>query len=247
MQVELPLTSATALDRTGSRPGLQKYRQHLRGSLFSEGLSLMTGKGRVQLENMAMLSCLETARRWNWSVADRLSSAYREAGLDRLMRSRPYRRTLDLTRQALDAALVEGRLHPAVLVARTMGVLVREHAVVREVTEQMHHIHLTVGRLMPELERHPGRLVRMEGPEALVVVNTGDREELRRVDASYLRDFGIESSGEPFVLQELRWSPDAVASVYLPAVDIEDEPDRRELEKELEAAETPLPTLQPLP
>lgn len=243
---ELPFASGTALDRTGGSAALQKYRQHLRRELFSQGIGLMTGEGRVQVENVAMLSCLETARRWDRALAEKLSAAYRAEGLAALFRSRSYKRSLALTRAAVQAAVAEPHGPPGVVVARVVGQLVLGHEVVRQVAEQMHEINQAVIRRVKQIEQFPGRLVRVENGEALVVLHTGERDELRLVDAAFLRDLGIEASGEPFVVQQLRWSPDATASLFLPAIDVDEEGDEA-LEAELAAATTPLPRLEPLP
>lgn len=51
---------------------------------------------------------------------------------------------------------------------------------------------------------------------------------------------GIVEPGDAFMLHELRWSPDAVAGVYVPAVALP-AVDAAAEEAELKAAETPLP------
>ncbi len=106
----------------------------------------------------------------------------------------------------------------------------------------MHEINHEVDLRLSEFQRLPGQLVRVEGNEAIVVLDTGEREELRAIDAGYLRSMGIENSGDVFIQQILQWSPDTVASVYLPALDLTaSEDDRSRLEEELNAAETALP------
>ena len=46
----------------------------------------------------------------------------------------------------------------------------------REVMTSMHRISVEVDRNLVEFRRHPGKLVRIEGSQALVVIDTGDRE-----------------------------------------------------------------------
>ena len=129
------------------------------------------------------------------------------------------------------------------IIARALAGLVGQSPAVREVTEQMHEINHEVDLRLPEFRRLPGQLVRIEGREAIVVLDTGEREELRAVDAGYLSSMGIDTSGDVFIQQILQWSPDTVASVYIPALDLAaSEGDRSRLESELNAAETALPT-----
>ncbi len=106
----------------------------------------------------------------------------------------------------------------------------------------MHRITVEVDRSLVEFRRHPGELVRFEGPEGIVVIDTGGRDVLRSVDARFLRSLGIETSGDTFIQQELQWSHDIVAAIYVPAVDLAaDDRKRSRLEAELTALETPLP------
>ncbi len=53
---------------------------------------------------------------------------------------------------------------------------------------------------------------------------------------------GLENSGDTFVQQQLQWSHDIVAAIYVPAIDLADDAaERPRLEAELTALETPLP------
>jgi len=81
----------------------------------------------------------------------------------------------------------------------------------------------------------------VEGPETLVVVDTGEREELRSVDSRYLRSLGLQESGAQFILHEFSWSPDSKMFVFFPALDLERTAAATSgLEAELKALEKPL-------
>ncbi len=249
---EIPLTSATTLDfafgGTKTRATVQKLRQQLRKSLGGSHRGLSIGKlGTVQLENVALLPCLETAGRWSRDQAKRLTQAYQSAGLQDLIHSTIYGEAMQETSLAIREAVRDPGRKAAVstsaIVADAVAELAQENHAVREVTTSMHEISVEVDRLLPEFRRRPGQLVRFEGRDAMVVVYTGDREELRTVSGDYLQSMGIGTNGEPFVEQRLQWSPDAFASVYVPAVDLaETGPERTGLEQELSALEAPLPS-----
>ena len=244
---EIPLTSATALDfafgGTKTRATVQKLRQQLRKDLGGSHRGVSIGRlGTVQLENVALLPCLETAGRWSRAQARQLTDAYQAAGLTNLVGSSAYREAVELTGQAVRNVARESPSSTSGMVAHAVAELVQVNPVVREVTTSMHRISVEVDRHLVEFRRYPGELVRFEGPEALVVVDAGDREVLRSVNADYLKSMGIENSGDTFVQQQLQWSHDIVASIYVPAVDFPavDGP-RSSLEAELNALETSLP------
>lgn len=247
---EIPLTSTTVLDGalggTRSRSAVQKLRQELRRSL-GLGKSFSIGRhGTVRVENVAMLPCLETAGRWTRLLAHRLTEAYRAAGLDELLHSSSYIEALELAGEAVRRAARSPFTGTSGLVAQAVTNLVRESPVVRGVTTTMYEISLEVDRQLPEFRRLAGQLVRIEGSRALIVVDRGEREELTTIDAQYLRSMGIERNGDPFVRQELAWSPDTVAWVYVPAVDLAEDDQQGSLrEAELAALESPLPRPAP--
>ena len=242
--LEIPIVSATALDSSlgqSSTAGVQKARQALKRQLGPYDAVSLGRHGTAHLTNAALMTCLTTDRRWDRARADLLCSAYREAGLESLVASKEYRATLDLVKQSLQQAAASAKgLNVAALVARTLADLVLGNALVHEVAAEMTRISTRVEERLPQESRLPGHVERFEGPEALVVVDTGKREELRFVDAQYLQSSGIVEPGDAFILHELRWSPDTVARVYVPAVTLSTV-DAATEETELKAAETPLP------
>ena len=73
------------------------------------------------------------------------------------------------------------------------------------------------------------------------MIDTGEREVLTTVNAEYLYAAGISETGAPFVRQELSWSPDTLAWVYVPAIDLSDTDLRSQWADELTMTESPLP------
>ena len=243
--IEIPVASSTMLDVSlsegRSRSAVQKIRQELRQSL-GLGRSLSLGRyGTVRMENVALLPCLETAGRWARTQVNRLIATYQAAGLGDLVSSGPYGEMLELTGDALREEARQANGNKAILVAHAIARLAVESPVVREVARAMSEINAEVDRRLPEFRRLPGRLVRVEGADALIVIDTGEHEELTTVDAEYLFAAGISEAGEPFIRQELSWSPDTLAWVYVPAIDLGDQIPRSQWAEELATAESPLP------
>lgn len=241
--LEVPFVSATQLDASLFQvggPSVRKHRHALRETL-DPGIQFSLGRGgRISLNSVAVLDCLATARRWRSGEAEVLENAYREAGFAALVASKPYETALRLAREALQSG-ISGRENLAGQVSRCVGTLARINPVVQGVTLSMGSIMQQVDARLQQMKRLPGRLVRHEGPETLVVVDTGEREELRSVDGDYLKAVGLVEPGAPFVLHEFRWSPDTAMSLYFPAVDLRaDAAADVELEQQLRAAETPL-------
>jgi hypothetical protein len=90
---------------------------------------------------------------------------------------------------------------------------------VRAVTDRLHEIMGEVDRRFTEVENLPGRLVRIEGAEALVVVQDGARRRLESHSASYLQALGIVETDTPFILQEQRHRPGHRVEIFFPAID----------------------------
>jgi len=82
-------------------------------------------------------------------------------------------------------------------------------------------------------------LMRIDGNEALVTLEVGDREELRMLHADLLRATGTVEEGASFVLNEMNWTPDLKSCMVMPAVDFDIIDAERE--RRLRDAETPLP------
>jgi hypothetical protein len=249
--LQVPLATASALDSVlrAGKPSLQKFRQHFRATF---GIDARAGEfsvgryGKIQLDTVAMLPCLASAVRWNKSIADRLCTAYRIAGLGDILHSEGYTRTVSLVVDAVQEAVrISGprvEMNLATLVADTVSQLAITEPTVRRITEELDSITAKVDSGLPELTRFPGEIVRIEGRTGLIAVDTGDHRELRSVDSSPLTTLGIRQNGDPFYLLELRWSPETVNSVYIPAVPAsEDRFVSRELEQKLRESEEAVP------
>ena len=248
--LESPLISATTLDevlRSAHRESaVQKYRQRIRKELKDPPMGISLGKGgTVQLTNVAVFTCVATAGRWQLSDGERLANVYKKAGLVKLISSKANKDMLHLVRKALQQRVrslakdASGRA-VARLVPECLTDLVAKDGVVRNVATSLHDILMHVDREVNQIKRLPGHVVRVDGPQTIVAVNTGEREELRSFSTDYLRSAGLYESGTPFVLHELSWSPDIVMSVFFPAVDLKQAAPSH-LKEDLTALEKPLP------
>jgi hypothetical protein len=247
---EMPIASATALDvafASGKKFAIQKYRKKIRDFLDPGTLISIGHAGTLQLTSIPALDCLATAGRWSVNDAEQLASTYKEAGLKSLLGSREYRQSLKLIEKSIresihssDTPILKSNI--ASIITQCIAALSITEPIVREVSALMAKISAKVDERLPQMKRFPGRLVRVEGPAALVVIDNGEREELRNVDASYLRSFGIHEKGMPFVMHQLSWSPDSTTTTYFPALDLESKDENLSgLETQLKNAETPLP------
>jgi hypothetical protein len=247
--VEIPFISASILDSTFKTgvPALRKVRQRLRRNL-DPGIRVSIGRaGTVHLNTVAALDCVATAGRWHARDAEQLAAVYNRAGLAKLVQSRKYADALNLAKEALQQQVRTGgtpfsAANSAGLISQCMAGLTMTEPAVHSVAVTMNAILKKVDAQLHQMKRLSGYLVRYDGPDALVVVNTGERKELRTVSSSYLKALGLQERGAPFVLHELSWSPETTTSIFVPALDLEaGAGDRTELEKRLREAEEPLP------
>ena len=223
--IGIPWTSATSLDShlrlpQQSAAGLKKTRQALRDRLAAAQTISLGRRGTLSLDNAALVPCLQTASRWGTEAAFQLSETYQSVGMARLVGSALYRKALEIAREAIRRTAVEvGRAETAqpYFLPDLLVDLVESNELVRKVAEAMDEIHAEVASLRPEVKSYGGHLVRVEGREAIVVVDLGEREVLRAYDAGFLLSQGIEQEEDAFVLQEIRWSPETVVSAFLPA------------------------------
>jgi hypothetical protein len=227
---EIPFLSATTLDdaltSSGSgKAALQKYRQEMRRKL-DPGMRISVGRGgTLQLTSVPALACIATATRWNMHDALKLMEIYKKAGFGDLSRSKDYKYVMSLVGEAVRARVRsnEAGVAKTALMEIIPGCweeLTTEYKEVRSLTECMHDIFVKVDQQAEQMKRWAGRLVRFEGANALVTIETGEREQLRTVDSGYLKSAGIHRNGTPFVLHEYRWSPDTTMSLFFPAFDL---------------------------
>jgi hypothetical protein len=227
---EIPFLSATTLDdaltSSGSgKAALQKYRQEMRRKL-DPGMRISVGRGgTLQLTSVPALACIATATRWNMHDALKLVEIYKKAGFAHLTRSKDYKSVMNLISEAIKAKVKSNEAKAAKttlmeIIPGCWDELTTGYKVVRSLTECMHDIFVKVDQEAEQMKRWAGRLVRFEGENALVTVETGEREQLRTVDSAYLKSAGIQRNGAPFVLHEYRWSPDTTMSLFFPAFDL---------------------------
>ena len=95
---------------------------------------------------------------------------------------------------------------------------------------------------VPSLNRLIGEVIRVEGPDALIMVNRLEGRELRWVDATVMEMNGLDEPGAPFVLFEQHWSHDRRSSYFQPAVTDKEltEVERSEIEQHVRRYEVPL-------
>lgn len=185
------------------------------------GIGFSLGRrGNVQLANPAMMSCLMASYAGS-GLSERLEKAYREAGIADLVVSKTYQKALKLAEKAVRRTSAETQTRPtAMVMAESMASLYNQYAAVRRVTNEIHRIMTDVDLQFEEVENIPGRLVRFEGNEALVVVHEDGRDQLQTYPADLLRDLGIGETQSTFVMQRLR-SGFVEVKIFFPAVGVE--------------------------
>ena len=127
------------------------------------------------------------------------------------------------------------------IVNRTMHHLLTDAEPVRELAKLYSNVVEQVAADLPAVNRLTGEVVRFEGTDALLTIDNGEREELRLVDAEYLKQSGIDQEQEAFVLFEQQWSPDTTVRYYQPAfVEPSTIDEMIKLDEKLTRAESPL-------
>lgn len=248
--VEIPLLSSTSLDYTllqgVNKRTLQKRRSEIRNFLgLPKPESISLGRlGRFNLETASMLLCQLTATRWpEKSYSETICNAFLQSGLSEVANSTIYQESLDLAVYSVKNAVrssVDNSGIP-VIVNRTMHHLLTDAEPVRELAKLYSNVVEQVAADLPAVNRLTGEVVRFEGTDALLTVDNGEREELRLVDAEYLKQSGIDQEQEAFVLFEQQWSPDTTVRYYQPAfVEPSTIDEMIELDEKLTRAESPL-------
>lgn len=244
--LEQPVIAASAIDCfVENQPGTQKLRRELiRKFEWPGNLAYLGRWGRVSLNHTALLECLAASQGSSRSRAFELGELYNHAGLADLVRSGKFGNVLNIVDESVrQRVAAPNRMDPARLLNETLKDLVVSNPEVRDVAVQMTAITKKVDTELSQVRRHFAYVERIEGDEALSVVTTGDRQELRIVDTKMLRAVGVEASKDVFMLYEFQWSPGMVASVCVPAVllrSAERQAEIKRQEAELLAYETPL-------
>lgn len=248
--IEIPLLPATAFDPilsgSGSKDAVQKLRKELRKDLGTEDSKSFLSFGRfgtVTLEPSPLFPCLMAGTHWDRKRAQHLAHVYNDAGFEKLIHSAMYKGAMKVAGARLKEELKPTADRQAeesmARIVNILSELISSNSEVRALAQEMTEINRKVDACLPEVERFSGQLVRMDGNEALVTLEIGDREELRVLHSELLRATGIVEEGASFVLHEMNWTPSLRSSMVIPAVDLD--PYDQELEQKLRAAETPLP------
>lgn len=248
--VEIPLLSSTSLDcillQEVNKRTLQKRRSEIRDSLgLPKPKSISLGRhGCFNLETASMLLCQLTATRWpDRSHSETICNAFLDNGLSDVANSDVYQESLDLAVDSVKNAVLSSVDNSGipVIVNRTMHHLLIDAEPVRELAQLYSTVVEQVATELPMVNRLTGEVVRFEGTDALLTVDNGEREELRLVDAEYLKQSGIDREQDAFVLFEQQWSLDTTVKYYQPAfVEPSTIDEMNKLDEELKRTERPL-------
>ncbi len=253
---ELPLVASTSLDwvlgEGVATTTLQKRRMAIRSELGlgDEDLQWMRkqsmgGLGSFQLVPSSVLLCLQTDQRWHNRVfLNTLSQSLTAHGLPKLMRSATF---LALTEMMIKAvkALVKGGEQPK-NIGRSVNHVIRELSLrtpmLRAAAVDYSNIMIKVASVVPQLDRYTGHVVRLEGPDALILVDRPEGKDLRWIATELLETFGLDEADAPFVMLEQHWSPDVRTSYLQPAIVDSDYSDEElaDVEQQVRAQEKPM-------
>lgn len=231
---ELPLVASTSLDwflgKEAADTTLQKRRGAIRSALGLTAADVawmrkasLGRKGSFQLEPSLVLMCLQTEMRWPKApYLNTLSESFSVHGLPQLVRSSTFMALAEMIVKTVEAVVAAQSATPDVALGRTVNHAIRQmsasNLVLRRAAHSYSQIMCAVAEALPELDRFPGHVVRVEGPESLILVETPEGEDLRWVDSDYLTTFGLDEADAPFVLMDQHWSPDVRTSYFQPAI-----------------------------
>lgn len=253
---EVPLVASTSMDwflsKEGSEKAIQSRRLHVRDMLGLAGNVHLTrhslGRyGSYQLEAPSVLMCLLTDLRWHGAYTATVGNSFAAAGLPDFVSSKPFAELTETTTEAVRRDMNElavGLTLPMAVNRTICGLGGDEHF--QSVAMDYSGVVRSVVDALPSVERFTGQVVWIDGRDALVSleVKGENEEETRMVDADYLANMGIETDGQPLVVIDQQWSPDAGRiSYYQPAVVVshEDPSELERLERLLREAESPPP------
>ncbi len=251
---ELPLIASTTGDGVlamlfGARRAREKLREAARGQLrVKEFRDLYLGRaGRTRIEPSFLLPYVRVSGTTPAAAQMFERDMQRYGVLDfatggQAPQLESY--IADFVRSHFDS--VSGGTLLSVCVNRLLARLTLEDDRFWQLAERQREQWRNFSRTEQRFTRLPGRLVRVEGSDALMSVwnEAQAREELRAVDADQLADIGVSAEGDPLMLYETEYAPGVRVSTVLPAV----EPPRdaaldEQEERELRRYETPLPTV----
>ena len=253
---EVPLLASTSMDwflsKEGRKKSIQARRQHVRDVLGLAGnLHLIRHSlgryGSYQLEAPSVLMCLLTDLRWQGAYTAAVGNSFAAAGLPDFVSSEPFAELTETTAEAVRSGMAGLAVGPTLPMAVNRAICgLGGDELFQSVAMDYSGVVRSVVDALPSVERHTGQVVWIDGRDALVSleIGGGDEEETRMVDAGYLAGMGIDTDGQPLVVIDQQWSPDAGRiSYYQPAVVVshEDPAEVERLERLLRDAETPPP------
>ena len=231
---ELPLVASTSLDwflgKEAADTTLQKRRGAIRSALGLAAKDVawmrkasLGRKGSFQLEPSLVLMCLQTEMRWpKASYLNALSETFSVYGLPQLVRSSTFMALAEMIVKTVETVVTAQSAVPGVTLGRTVNHVIRQmsatNPVLRRAAQSYSEIMREVAEALPEVDRLPGHVVRVEGPESLILVETPEGDDLRWVDSDFLTTFGLDEADAPFVLMDQHWSPDVRTSYFQPAI-----------------------------
>lgn len=247
--IEIPFMAATTLDSVVADPGDRAVQQNRRSIREAFGLPEVKRysigpKGSFSLDPTAVLLVFVARARWsNREIVSSFNTIFQRCGLAEVVRSDAYAACVSNTVERVRAECrgrFTGDFGPGLVNSIALDQLNADNSL-REVAACFSKALGLLADTRAEVERIPGHVVRIDGPEALIVVETPERHELHRIDSNYLERFGLKHAGSAFVLHRQKWTPDTTVGIYVPAVRSHNFVDLPETT--LRAAEKPLPAL----
>lgn len=248
--IEVPFMAATTLDNVVADPGdraIQQNRKMIREALGLPQVARhsLGHNGSFSLDPTAVLLAFVARARWtNQDIVTPYRDMFLSSGLAELVHSSAYAQyvsvTVDRVRAECRARSV-GDFGPGLVNAIARQQLLFADETALEVASCFSLALRRFADTHSEVDRIPGHIVRIDGPEAIIVLETPERDELHRVEADYLERFGLNQAESAFVLHRQKWTPDTTVGMYIPAVRCTDESDIDEAM--LRSSEQPLPSL----
>ena len=230
---ELPFVASTSLDpmleREATVATLQRRRGDIRKALGMGGEAFdwmqpvsLGGHGSFGIAPTSLLLCLQTVSAWGKGRALRTLGEWMSKWVVPQLTASPLD---ELNWELVDAVrgrVLEGSRDEGQSMACLVNHAIRDFAIeTPEFLTAAAGYSETMGRLaetIEDVDRLGGEVVRIDGEEALILVDRPDGKELRRVAAPWLERFGLDEEGAPFVLFEQHWSPERRVSYFQPAV-----------------------------
>jgi hypothetical protein len=224
--IEVPFMATTTLDSVVSDPGdraAQNKRKRIREACgFPELKRHSLGScGSFSLDPTVVLLAFVARSRWNdFDYVKPYCNLFRASELPELVHSHAY---INYVSEVVDRikteckSLPNGRVRPG-LVNFIAQQELYSNAEALEIARKFSSALNDFAETYSEVDRLPGHVVRIDGPEALIVLETPERDVLQKVEASYLEMFGLNQPDSAFIFHRQKWTPDTTVGTYIPAV-----------------------------